>query len=169
MKAPADKRELQRLVEERLPEALRFATRLTGDPVEAEDVLQDALVRALRGWRSFRGGSSARTWLYQIIINVFRDRARRARPHAPLLEPAPDHRSYDPADSAACAELQRLVAQHVSALPLRQREVLVMLVYEGFTVEEAAQTLGISPANVHSTLHHARVRLRVALAAYLIP
>jgi RNA polymerase sigma-70 factor (ECF subfamily) len=169
MKAPADKRELQRLVEERLPEALRFATRLTGDPVEAEDLLQDALVRAWQGWRTFRGGSSARTWLYRIMINVFRDRTRWARPHAPLREPPPDTRSHDPADSAACAELQGLVARHVSALPPRQREVLVMLAYEGFTVEETAHTLGISPANVHATLHHARVRLREALAAYLTP
>jgi RNA polymerase sigma-70 factor (ECF subfamily) len=65
--------------------------------------------------------------------------------------------------------LQRLIAQHVSALPPRQREVLVMLAYEGFTVEETAQTLGISPGNVHATLHHARVRMREALAAYLMP
>jgi RNA polymerase sigma factor (sigma-70 family) len=68
---------------------------------------------------------------------------------------------------AISSELGRLIAARVSALPPRQREVLVLTVYQALTPRQVGEILGISEANVHSTLHVARQRLQKELAAYL--
>jgi RNA polymerase sigma-70 factor (ECF subfamily) len=155
-----------RLVVEHLPGALRFAVKLTGDRESAEDVVQDALVRAARGWPAFRGEAAFRTWFSRIVINAFRDRLRRPPPE-PIAEELADDKAREPLAAVLAGELSELVAKHVSALPPRQREVLVLSVYEQFTVAEVAALLGISEANVYSTLHLARQRLKSQLASYL--
>jgi len=163
-----DRRDLDRLVSSHLPETLRFATRLTGNPDRAEEVVAEALVRVARSWESFRGEARFRTWLYRIVINVFRDGfAARARTE-PLEDDPPDPRSPDPASQAWVSELGELVADRVSSLPPRQREVLVLIAYEGLSPAEVARLLGISEANVHSTLHVARGRLRRQLGPLLM-
>lgn len=159
---------LDQLVEEHLPAALRFAIRLTGDPGAAEEILQDALVRVARGWKGFRYEASFRTWLFQIVINEFRSHCAKVSHSVELIDDPVDAKATDPADESQAEELQRLVATRVSALPTRQREVFVLFTWEGLTVEETADALGITPANVHSTLHVARTRLREELAPYLV-
>ena len=158
-----------RLVLELLPDALRFATRLTGDTDAAEDVLQDSLVRASRSWRAFRQESSLRTWLFRIVINVFRDRLAARPPAESLPEGLQDDRQMDVSTLAMAAELGRIIAREVSALPPRQREVLVLLSYEQLEPFEVASLLDISVANVHATMHAARTRLHKRLAPYLAP
>jgi RNA polymerase sigma factor (sigma-70 family) len=153
---------LESLVADQLPAALAFAGRLTGDPDSAEEIVQEALFRAARAWAGFRGASQARTWLFRIIVNVFRDRMAR-RPHDELPGDLPDRQSDDPADLAEAADLGRHIAGLVSALPARQREVLVLVSYEGLSIEEAAELLRITRQNVHSNLHAARERLRKQL------
>lgn len=160
-----EKAALDRLVVEHLPAALRFAVRLTGDVHEAEDVVQDALLRAARGWSGFRGEATFRTWLFQIVVNAFRDRLRRPRMES--LDQEVDDRGADPADAALQGELGEIVAQKISNLPPRQREVLVLAMYEQLTSCEIAAVLGINQANVYTTLHQARARLRKELAEYL--
>lgn len=160
---------LDRLVVEHLPAALGFATRLAGDPDRAEEIVQEALVRVLRFWPSFRGEAAFRTWFFRIVINVFRDRLRKSDAEVPIdenpLEPA-DAPGAEPPAAAMAAELERLVAEEVARLPPRQREVLVLMVYEGLSTREVAGVVGISEANVHSTLSAARSRLKVRLAPY---
>lgn len=166
------KTSLDRLVAEHLPAAVRFATRLSGDPHQAEELVQDALVRVLRSWRGFRGEAAFRTWLFRIVINVFRDSLRRA---ARAGEVSLDDETDEPADMAVAsgpqaalvAELGERIAQEVSRLPPRQREVLVLTVYEVMSTREVADLLEISPANVHSTLSVARARLKSRLSVYL--
>ncbi len=65
-------------------------------------------------------------------------------------------------------EFHEFVAERVSALPPRQREVLILMTYENLTAAETAELLDITEANVHSTLHVARERLRRELAPYLV-
>jgi RNA polymerase sigma-70 factor (ECF subfamily) len=157
---------LDGLVSAHLSEALRLAIRLTGDPEEAEEVVQEALVRVARSWKSFRGEARFRTWLFRIVVNAFRDRVR-ARPGTERLDDdVPDRQLADPATEAAAAELGRLVAARVSALPPRQREVVILTCYEGLSPREVAHVLEISQANVHATLHVARQRLRRELARH---
>ena len=152
-----------------LPAAQRFAVRLTGDPTAAEDVLHDALVRAALAWRGFRGESSFRTWLFQIIVNAFRDALRRGRRKHNSIDDAPEPAgtTSDPVSAAAREELGTIVARHVSRLPPRQRELLVLVVYEDMSPAEAARLLGISESNARANLHFARERLSRELVKYL--
>jgi RNA polymerase sigma-70 factor (ECF subfamily) len=159
---------LEQMVSDHLPEALRFATRLTGDPVAAEDVLQEALVRAVRSWKSFRGEAQVKTWLFRIVVNVFRDRLSSAPNPTALVGDIADGRGSEPSAAAEAAELSSLIARHVSALPPRQREVLVLIAFESFSVKQVAEMLAITEANVHATLHVAREKLRRDLAGYFV-
>jgi len=163
-----DRDTFDRLMLEHLSAALRFAIRLLGDSHEAEDLVQEAMLRAARNWQSFRGASSFRTWLFQILINAFRDRLRMKRPTAEVMnEDVQDRRSIDPLAATQGAELAEIVAKHVSLLPPRQREVLVLLTYEQVSVHEAAKLLETSEQNVRTNLHFARERLKKDLSAYL--
>ncbi len=163
----SDKESLDRLVSAHLAGMLRFATRLAGNPDAAEEIVQDALVRAVRSWGSFRRDARATTWLMRIVINAFRDWAAKRPEQESLIADVADCRAVEPATQAMAEELGRLIASRVSALPPRQREVLVLITYEGLSPEEAAEVLGISPANVYANLHAARRRLRRSLASYL--
>jgi RNA polymerase sigma-70 factor (ECF subfamily) len=78
-----------------------------------------------------------------------------------------DGGAREPLATMLSAELSEVIAGHVSALPPRQREVLVLSAYEQLTPSETAAVLGVSEANVYSTLHLARQRLKSQLAAYL--
>ena len=80
MGAGGDRAAFDRLIVEAIPAMLRFATRLCGNTTDAEDIMQDALLRAARNWRSFRGDAKISTWLFRIVINVFRDRHRALEP-----------------------------------------------------------------------------------------
>ena len=168
MAGSSDRASLDRLVSAHLSGALRFAVRLTGNPQEAEEVVEEALLRVARSWKSFRGEARFRTWLYRIVINVFRDRVAARPPPESLENEMPDGRLADPASQVLAGELGRLIAARVSALPPRQREVVVLTAYEGLSPREVADVLAVSQANVHATLHVARRRLRRELAPYLL-
>src|SRR5688500_13716184 len=168
----ADRTIFDQLVLELLSAAHRFAVRLTGERDEAEEVVQDALARAARGWRTYsgRGGASFRTWLFQVVVNAFRDRLERAgrrqdvgaggdggsgdagsgTNHHPLTEHLPDPRAPDPAAAAEAGELGTLAARFVSEPPPRQREVLVLCAFENLSALEVAGVLGISHQNVRT-------------------
>lgn len=161
-----DNAALDRLVLEHLPHALRFAVRLTGDLNLAEDLVQESLLRVSRAWPQFRAEATFRTWLFRIVINAFRDGLKRRRDEA-LPDELNDERGIDPQSAAMAGELGELVARLVSALPPRQREVLVLSAYEQLSAREVAEVAGISEANVYATLHAARSRLRTQLAPYL--
>lgn len=158
---------LERLVADELPAALAFAQRLTGNADLAEEIVQESLFRAARAWSAFRGDARPRTWLFQIVVNVFRDHSRKKRA-GDLPAELVDERESDPADLAAAADLGRLIARLVSELPPRQREVLVLATYEGYSPAETALTLGITEQNVHATLHVARERLRKQLETHQV-
>ena len=163
-----DRTAFDRLVLDHLAAAQRFAIRLTGDADRAEEVVQDALVRAARGWATYRGEAKFQTWLFGIVVNAFRDHwARRQRDASEPLPEQADRSADDPARRAAAEEFGRIVAKFVSALPPRQREVLVLSAYEQLEVGEIAGVLGISEVNVRTNLHHARERLREKLRPYV--
>ena len=162
---------LDRLVQMHLKEALQLAVRLSGRTDTAEEIVQEALLRVSKSWKTFRQEAAFRTWLFRIVINVFRDWLKRRElvdSLDNLAEPPADHGSESPESALLRKEFEEIVAERISALPPRQREVLILMTYEDLSVVETAKLLGISEANVHSTLHVARERLRQELAPYLV-
>jgi RNA polymerase sigma-70 factor (ECF subfamily) len=163
-----DRDSFDRLMREHVPAAQRFAIRLTGDAHEAEEVVQDALLRVARSWQTFRGEASFQTWLLRIVIHAAHDR-RMARPVAATLPDDPPDKgtSVDPAVLASAADLGERIARLVSALPPRQREALVLTAYEGLSVAETAAVLATSEQNVRTNVHFARRKLREQLGDVL--
>ena len=125
------------------------------------------MLRAVKNWSGFRGESNPRTWLYAILVNVFRDSLKSRRLEQEPLAHEIATSDSGPAAQVIAEELGQAVARQVSELPARQREVLVLLTWEGMSVGEVAEILEMNPANVYTTLHYARKTLRQRLQRYL--
>jgi RNA polymerase sigma-70 factor, ECF subfamily len=164
-----DRDSFDRLMLEHLPAAQRLAIRLVGNLDRAEELVQEAMLRASRRWQSFRGEAKFTTWLFQIVINVFRDqlRKRRVAESDEVPNELIDDAAVDPSDVLTGTELGELVARYVSNLPPRQREVLVLVAYEQMTPAQAADVLDISEQNARTSLYLARQALKKRLAIYL--
>ncbi|MEU2154915.1 sigma-70 family RNA polymerase sigma factor [Streptomyces sp. NPDC019396] len=163
-----------------------YCYRMLGSAFEAEDAVQDTMVRAWKGLEKFEGRSSLRSWLYRIATNVCLDmqsagsrRARpmdlsaptpvaqaqlHARPELTWLEPVPDGRVLpsvaDPADRTVERESIRLAfVAALQHLPPRQRAVLILREVLAWKAAEVAELLGTSVASVNSALQRARATL----------
>jgi RNA polymerase sigma-70 factor, ECF subfamily len=141
-----------------MPEAqrlLRFALRLTRDTPSAEDLVQETLLKAWRSFHQLHDGTSARAWLYRILINAFYGHARKAPATVPLKDQA-----Y--ANSALIERLE--INQALDSLPLEHRTVLLLGVVEGFTCREVSEILSVPIGTVMSRMSRARKSLREKLA-----
>jgi RNA polymerase sigma factor (sigma-70 family) len=147
------------------------AIRTLGDPEEAADAVQEALISAFRRAHTFRGDAQVTTWLHRIVINACLDRVRRrrTRPTDPL--PADEDRAAvlsertgdDPAEAR---ERRADVMQALSAITPDQRAALVLVDMEGFSVEEAAAILDCPVGTIKSRCSRGRARLAPLLAQY---
>jgi len=157
---------------------LAHAYRMLGSHHEAEDVVQETYLRALRGWDRFAHRSSVRTWLYRIATNAclsaLDGRNRRALPSG-LGPPSPDPAAppeplgpqawiepfpADPADVVTAREAVRLAfVAGLQYLPARQRAVLLLRDVLAFSAAETGEILGLSVPAVKSALQRARSRL----------
>jgi RNA polymerase sigma-70 factor (ECF subfamily) len=158
----------------------RVARAIVKDDAEAEDVLQEAMLRAYRSMPAFRGDARLSTWLVRIVANEALGRLRlRARRSAvvPLHPDAPDLAEFDlPADEAPMSvqqdperaamrgEMRRLLESRIDALPDAFRVVFVLRALEELNVEETAACLGIAAATVRSRFFRARSLLRETLS-----
>lgn len=156
------------------------ALRTTGDPEEAADSLQDALISAYRRAASFRGDAAVTTWLHRVVVNACLDRRRRnaVRASEPLPEDVEtrarsgpgaadlraDRRSADPVEGVLDAERRAVVHAALRALPEEQRVALVLVDLEQWSVAEAATALSIPVGTVKSRCHRGRARLATLLA-----
>ena len=150
------------------------ALRTLGNPEEAADALQDALVSALRATRgspdggsgsaAFRGEASVTTWLHRVVVNACIDRVRRsaARPADPL--PERERAMPHARDAISAAETALVVTAALATLPVEQRAALVLVDMHGFPVEEAAGILGVPTGTVKSRCARGRARLLPLLA-----
>ena len=150
------------------------ALRTTGDPEEAADALQDAMIAAFRRADSYRGDAAVTTWLHRIVVNACLDRLRRRKVRAtdPLADQVeeqqdgatPSQREHgDPEAAAERSEVRRTVRAALDRLPVDQRVALVLVDIEGYSVEEAARLLDAAPGTVTSRSSRGRGRLRVLL------
>jgi RNA polymerase sigma-70 factor, ECF subfamily len=189
-KTPTDgSRELELRLEEHRAELTGYAYRMLGSSFEAEDAVQETLLRAWRGFDRFEGRAALRSWLYRIATNVCLDmltgKERRARPmdlapartaDAPLggvlpeatwILPIPDnrvlHEHDDPAEVAESRETIRLAfVAALQHLPPRQRAVLILREVLRWKATEVAELLDTTVASVNSALQRARSTLAAA-------
>jgi RNA polymerase sigma-70 factor (ECF subfamily) len=156
----------ENLFQSQLPNALRLAVKLTGNVHDAEDILQESLLRAAWARETFRGECTFRTWLNRIIVNVFRTWVTSKPSVETLLEEpmAPSDTTDEKNEQQARSEL---IAQHVSRLPERQREVLVFVTYEQMSPQDVAELFGLTIQNVYSNLTAARQQLRKTLGTLM--
>jgi RNA polymerase sigma-70 factor (ECF subfamily) len=150
------------------------ALRTAGDPEEAADALQDALISAYRNAASYRGEAAVTTWLHRVVVNACLDRMRRrkARPSVPLMDDDPDSGARavpDPRDDMDRLELRMEIDKALRALPVDQRSAIVLVDVEGLSVAEAATLLGVPEGTVKSRCSRGRARLAVALAGLRNP
>ena len=154
-----------------LDAAFNYARWLTRYDAEAEDVVQDACVRAMRFLPSFRG-EDARAWLFTIVRNTWYSRVTR-RPVA--VDPLPSDNAVDaPTDAALDPEAKLLqqgdvarVREALDALPLDFREVIVLREIEGMSYKEIAEVVQVPIGTVMSRIARARDRLAAALTVPL--
>ena len=175
-------------LEQHRRELTAYCYRMLGSPFEAEDAVQDTLLRAWRSIDRFEGRATLRSWLYRIATNVCLDmlggRERRARPmdlgpaREPIeanlnelpevtwIEPIPDGRvasDGDPAEVAATRETIRLAfVAALQHLPPRQRAVLILCEVLRWKASEVAELLDTSVASVNSALQRARATLEAS-------
>jgi RNA polymerase sigma-70 factor (ECF subfamily) len=148
------------------------ACRVLPNATEAEDVVQDAFVRAYGALGGFRGEAAFSTWVCRIAINIALRRARRLRAQPASLTEVPEGGpAQEPADAAdlECLVEQRAeahaVRQAVSGLPDKHRVVIALRYFEGYSCDEIARLLGCSVGTVWSRLFHAHRKLRARLGS----
>jgi RNA polymerase sigma-70 factor, ECF subfamily len=155
------------------------ALTLLRNDADAQDVAQEAILKAFANLRQFRGESLFSTWLIQITVNEARMRQRKQ--HAELFEPIAglqdEEGAYTPRDFADWreipsealerSEIRTLLAKALSSLAQKYREVFLLRDVEQMSIEETAQVLNISIASVKTRLLRARLMLRDMLAPEL--
>lgn len=148
------------------------ALRTTGNPEDAADALQEAMISAFRRADSFRGDALVTTWLHRVVVNAALDRLRRNKVRA--AQPLPDDlETYadrgavlasvdpagDPEEQAVLADRRSLVLAALDRLPPDQKAAIVLVDLEGFGVEEAARMLECPTGTVKSRCARGRSRL----------
>ncbi len=171
----------EQLVQPHMPRMYNYIARMTGDPIEAEDLTQDAILRAHRAIGSFRGGATFQTWLYRIATNICVDALRRQRrqggrarslddpleaDEGQITRDVADH-TNDPQDLAQVDELRQEVGRAIAELSPKLRSVVILFDLQGLTYEEIANTLNLPLGTVKSRLFNARARLRDLLRPYV--
>ncbi len=147
-----------------------LALRMTGRPEDAEDMAQEAFLKAYSSIRSFRGDSKFSVWLYRIVSNVCLDHLRRQSRRQTVSLSAEDDEGEDVqldlADTAQSPEalLERKLTREsvrrgLAQLPPDARQILLLREIQGLSYEEIGETLGLEPGTVKSRIFRARKRL----------
>jgi RNA polymerase sigma-70 factor (sigma-E family) len=140
---------------------LRALYLVTGDPAEAEDLAQEALVRVFERWDRVRAMASPVGYLYRTALNLNRTRLRRLAFRARRGLGVTAERAFP--DPAVAAEARDDLGRALASLSAGQRAALVLVEWLGLPTDEAAQLLGITPVTVRVRLSRARATLRERL------
>ncbi len=148
-----------------------LAVHLLGDKNDAEEITQEAFVRAFRALDRFDGQSEVFTWMYRITVNLALSRIRSRKTALPVL-PTKDARleafadpkpSSDPAGRAQQKEIYIALCQGIDSLPHPLRTTLILVCVDGCTHEEASQVLGAPTGTIAWRVYKARQHLRAYL------
>ncbi len=148
---------------EEIPHLRRYALFLSRDAATAEDLVQDCVLTAIARAEQYRSEFALRPWLFAILRNTFFNQLRRGK-HQPLVdeETARDHGPVISGNQEASVQLGELQSA-LDRLSPEHRDIILKVAVEGFTYEEAAQTLGVPVGTVRSRLARARVALQCEL------
>lgn len=186
-----DERAFEALVKHYYASMLRIARMYVGSPQIAEEVIQETWIAVLRGIERFAARSALKTWIFSILMNKARTRARREDRYVPFaeleaadeaLEPERFHEAGPSAGHWAIRPRRwddlpesRLIAQEtldvihsaIQSLSPNQRDVMTLRDLEHWPAEEVCNVLGLTETNQRVLLHRARSRVRRALEVYL--
>jgi RNA polymerase sigma-70 factor, ECF subfamily len=170
----------ERLVERYETRVLRMAQRIAHSREDAEEITQDAFVQVFKNLAGFRGASRFYTWLGRITINQGLMKVRRRRMKEISIDDAVESDECilprevedlrpNPEERYSQQELHRILAETIAQLSPAYRVVLQLRDVEGFSIQETADALDVSPTAVKSRLCRARLQLRRLLDRYLKP
>ena len=177
----ADQAEFTELAMEHMPSLYSAALRMTRNPADAEDLVQETYLKAYRAFASFQKGTNLKAWLYRILTNTFINayRAKKRRPEQSDIEDVEDLYMYrrlgalEAATAGRSAEdelLERFtdteVKEALEALPEQFRLAVLLADVEGFSYKEIADILDVPIGTVMSRLHRGRRGLQKALMEF---
>ena len=170
--ASGDETAFRRLVEIYTPRVFSLVSGMIADRSETEDIVQEVFFKVHRKIHSFEGKSAFYTWLYRVSLNTASDHLKKRRNRqSKSLEELPGFDVQDECDDPDTRisrdELRKALAQAVSELPDKYRDVLVLREYEQRSYEEISEILECSKGTVESRLFRARGRLREKMTPFL--
>jgi RNA polymerase sigma-70 factor (ECF subfamily) len=162
--AAGDERAFRLLARRHLQAGLGLARRVSGSAADAEEVVQEALLRVWVHAPRWTPRAAFRTWFYRILVNLCLD--RRRRPHWTALAEAGERASSEPAalDRIVEDERHQALAAAVNRLPARQRTAVLLTYFEDLSNAETAAVMGVSVAAVEALLTRAKRSLRAKWA-----
>jgi len=168
-----DRDAFEELVRRHADRLYAVVLRFVADGDEAQEVTQEAFLRAWRSIPRFEGRSAFFTWLYRIGINEAKRRAARRPPiHVASLEDEPVPEAPDwseaPETRSDQQDLRRVLEEAIRSLPLEYRGPIVLRDVEGLSTREAAEVMELGEAAFKSRLHRARLAVRRAIDEYFL-
>jgi RNA polymerase sigma-70 factor, ECF subfamily len=148
-----------------LPSLRAFAMSLAHSPDHADDLVQDAIVRALTNIETFEPGTNMSAWLFTILRNLFYSQHRRAKHEVPDPDGSYAGQLRTAPDQGARCDVQDL-RRALAKLSVENREALILVAAEGLSYEEAAQVCGVPLGTMKSRVHRGRTRLAELLALH---
>jgi RNA polymerase sigma-70 factor (sigma-E family) len=168
LQASTSRQEFERFVTDRTAPLLRTACLITGNLTEAEDLVQEALLRVARHWRKVRCMEHPAAYARRILVNVALDGAAQRGRRKGELAVADSAGAHDPVDTLAQRDLHKVDTRQellgvLATLPARQRAVIVLRYWEDLPEAEVAEVLGCSTGTVKSTASRGLARLRATV------
>ena len=174
-----DPEELTKMVHQFSDPIYRVALRMLNNPAEAEDVLQETFIKALRSLKKFEGRSTLATWLYRIAVNESLMLIRKRKPEIPIIQDDADNDDNEgipvsqivdwcclPESEFLSNETRELLNAAIQKLPENLRTVFILRDIEGLSIIETSQALELTETNVKTRLLRARMKLREELSVY---
>jgi len=155
----------------------RIARAILREDMEAEDIVQEAYIKAFTHLDSFSGSSGLGAWLARITTNLAIDRTRKVKRSQKLVDellnsvplptaPLPSHATTDhmtPERQAAMAQIRGILEREIDNLPDGFREVFILRIVEELSIEETSNILDVPPATIKTRLHRARAKLQASI------